>query len=372
MKSIWPLSTQRFALLLGLLSLVPLFAARGQQPAAAESPKTAEQEYKNLQVLKGIPADQLIPTMQFVSASLGVDCNFCHVEHQMDKDDKKEKQTARKMMAMERAIDKGHFDGALEVTCYTCHRGTPHPVATPVLNPEAPPAKPHEHAEASREETKLPRADQVLSRYLAAVGGAEAVLKIKTRVQKGTLQVMGAEYPIEIYSEAPEKRVSISHLPGGASVTAFNGETGWLSIPGGFHRMTATEQEAARIDAELHFPARLPELYPDLQVSLGEEVAGHPTFLVSARAAGKPSLDLYFDRDRGLLLRLVRYADTPLGRNPTEIDYGDYHVTDGVNLPYQWTLTRPTGSFTIRAELVQQNVPIDEELFVSPPDAERH
>jgi len=56
--------------------------------------------------------------MQFIAASLGVECELCHVEHAMDKDDKKEKQTARKIIAMELAIDKGHFEGELEVTCY--------------------------------------------------------------------------------------------------------------------------------------------------------------------------------------------------------------------------------------------------------------
>src|SRR6516162_1870083 len=90
--------------------------------AASDGGKTAEQQFKNIQVLKDIPAEQLIPTMQFITASLGVECEFCHVEHQMDKDDKKEKKTARAMMEMQFAIDKANFKGELEVTCYTCHR----------------------------------------------------------------------------------------------------------------------------------------------------------------------------------------------------------------------------------------------------------
>jgi hypothetical protein len=56
-----------------------------------------------------------------------------------------------------------------------------------------------------------------------------------------------------------------------------------------------------------------------------------------------------------------------LGRNPTQIDYGDYRETGGVKIPYRWTLTRPNGSFTIRVDKVEQNVPIDEKLFVPPP-----
>ena len=332
----------------------------------AEAPKTAEQQFKNIQVLKGIRADQLIATMQFIAASLGVECEFCHVERQMEKDDKKEKQTARKMIAMELAIDKGHFEGELEVTCYTCHRGSPHPVGTPILSADAPKPPPHVHDLENESHSNLPTADQILDKYLAAVGGADALKKIKTRVQKGTIDAMGSQFPIEIFSEAPDKRISISHLRSGPSVTAFNGEVGWLTIPGGVHRMTRPEREAARIDAEFYFPARLREMYKEFQVRPGEEINGHDTYLVSATAEGRPLLLLYFDQATGLLTRLTRYTETPLGRLPAQIDYGDFRDTDGVRIPYRWTLMRSNGSFTIRIEQVLQNVPVDESLFVPP------
>src|SRR6516164_6538518 len=106
------------------------------QPGSAS--KTAEQAYKNIKVLKTVPADQLMPSMQFISASLGVECEFCHVAGAFDKDDKKPKQTARKMMEMMFAINKDNFDGHREVTCYSCHRGSAHPMAIPVVMTEEP------------------------------------------------------------------------------------------------------------------------------------------------------------------------------------------------------------------------------------------
>ncbi len=342
---------------------------RAQEHAAmpaTDQQKTAEQQFKNIQALKGIPAEQLIPTMQFIASSLGVECSFCHVEHAMEKDDKKTKQTARKMIAMELALNQAHFNGEIEVTCYTCHRGRAQPIGIPILSAE-PAAKPeHVHDEELEAHAALPTADQVLDKYLAAVGGADAVNKIKTRVQKGKLDASGTQYPIEFYSEAPEKRVSIMQQPQGQSVTAFNGAAGWLAMPNGFHRMTSAEGEAARIDAQLHFPSQLRELYKDFQVHPGEEIAGRPTILINAKATGKPDLRLYFDQENGLLLRLTRYAQTPLGRNPTQIDYADYRIADGVKIPYKWTLTRPNASFTILIDQVQQNVPVDEKLFVMP------
>jgi photosynthetic reaction center cytochrome c subunit len=351
-------------LLIGSIKL-----SHAQQPSPAPHSgqfQTAEQHFKNIQVLKNIPADQLIPSMQFIAASLGVECEFCHVEHANEKDDKKTKLAARKMITMMMAMNQANFNGDLEVTCYTCHRGVARPVSTPVLPADAarPPAQVHD--EAGEAHLALPSAEQIGDKYLAAVGGAAALNNIKTRVQKGTIDAFGKTYPIEIYSEAPEKRVSLTHPPTGTSVTAFNGEVGWLSIPGGFHPMTAAEGEAARIDAELRFAARLRELYKDFKVLPGDPVRGRPTYLVVAKAPGKPALNLYFDRENGLLLRLIRFAETPLGRNPTQIDYSDYRQTDGVKIPYRWMLARPNGAFTIQVESVQQNVPVDEKLFVMP------
>jgi len=358
-----------FAMALSSIGLLFLgqfrLLALTQEKSSPEAPKTAEKQFKNVQVLKDIPADQLIPTMQFIAASLGVECDFCHVEHEMQKDDKKPKLTARKMISMELVINKGHFNNEIEVTCYTCHRGSPHPVGTPILTAEAlKPAQAME--EGSEAHPNLPTADQILDKYLAAVGGPTALMKIKTRIEKGNLEAGGMQFPIEVYSEAPDKRVSISHPQGGESVTAYNGQVGWLTMRNGLHMMTAAEREAARIDAELYFPARVKDLYKDYRVAPGEELDGHTTYMVSAKGQNLPALRMYFDQQSGLLLRLMRFAETPLGRNPTQIDYGDYRVIDDVKIPYRWTLTRPNGSFTIKVDQVQQNVPVDEKLFALP------
>jgi|SRR5450432_281631 photosynthetic reaction center cytochrome c subunit len=333
---------------------------------------TAEQKFKNIKVLNGIPADQVIPSMQFIAASLGVECEFCHVEHAMDKDDKKEKVAARKMITMMMAINKANFDGDVEVTCYTCHRGAAHPVGTPILSAEAAPAAMHMHEEGGDMQSALPTAQKILANYLAAVGGADGLNKIKTRVQTGKIDAFGDKYPIELYSEGPDKRVSISHPKSGESVTAFNGVVGWLSMPHGFHPMTAAESQAASIDAQLYFPARLPQLYQTFQVRHGEAIDGKQTYLVSAKGKDLPEMRLYFDQQSGLLLRMIRYAETPLGKNPTQIDYADFRPVDGVKIPFRWTLARPNGRFTIQVEDVKQNIPLDEKLFVMPSGGEKH
>ena len=354
--------------------LLAIAGARAQsappQAAAgsAAAPKLAEEQFKNIQALKGIPADQLIPAMQFIAASLGVECEHCHVEHANEKDDKKAKVTARKMINMVMAINKDNFEGHREVTCYSCHRGAADPVGTPIITDEEPMPPAAEGKKPGEEKPVLPAADQLLDKYLAAVGGADALQKITTRVQKGSLTAFGGQhFPMDVFSKAPDKRVSIMHLKGGDSVTGFNGTQGWLGVPGRVHVMSDAENAAARIDADLYFPAHVKTLYQKFRVETGEKIDGHETYLVVGRTEGQPPLRLYLDKESGLLLRLIRYAETPLGRNPTQIDYADYRDADGVKMPFRWTLARPSNRFTVQVEQVQQNVPVDAAKFVIPP-----
>jgi hypothetical protein len=356
---------------LGVLTAIAISAnAQNTAPAPSSSkPKTAEEVFKNIQVLKGVPADQFIPTMQFIGASLGVECDFCHVERAFEKDDKKPKQTARKMMQMMFAINKDNFDGQRQVTCYSCHRGSMRPVSTPLITVNE--TKPSTDAvNIQSADSSMPAADAVIQKYIKALGGADAVDEISSRVQKGKVIGVG-EQPvvIDIYTQKPGKRISIMHLPDIDSVTAYNGKEGWTGSTGRPSRpMNSGDVDAAAMDADLQFATHIPQRFSDLKTVREEAIAGHPAYLVVGSREGYPPAEMYFDAGSGLLVRLVRYAETVLGRNPTQIDYADYRVVDGVKTPFRWTIGRPSGSFTIQVEQLQQNVPIDDKKFVKPAD----
>jgi photosynthetic reaction center cytochrome c subunit len=360
----------------GLVMNVAKAQAPGAPQAAgnAAGPKKAEEQYKNIQVLKGIPADQLIPSMQFITASLGVECEFCHVQGASEKDDKKPKQTARKMMEMMFAINKDNFDGHREVTCYSCHRGSPDPVGTPTVMAEEPKpgtgdAKPKEKKidGAPVEEANGPSADQFFDKYLQAAGGGAAIGKIMSRVMMGTITFGDRNVPIDIYSKDPDKRISFTHTPDGDSVTAFNGHEGWLGFPGRpVREMHGPDNDAAAMDADLHFAAHLKGMFSEAQVQGMEKIGDRDAYLVVGKREGKPPLKLYFDAQSGLLVRLVRYGETPLGQMPTQIDYADYRDAGGVKIPFRWTLARPGGRFTIQVSEVKENVPVDDSKFAKP------
>jgi len=225
-----------------------------------------------------------------------------------------------------------------------------------VMNPEA--AKP----------AALPSADQIVDKYVQALGGAEALEKISSRVAKGTLSGFGnRQFPIEVFAKAPDKRLSVMHMPNGDSITAYDGRAGWLGFSQGPpHRMTPPEANSARMDADFHFALEFKQNFSQLRVEPPEKIGEEETYLVMGANAGQPPVRLYFSQQSGLLVRLVRYVETPLGRNPTQIDYADYRSVDGIKVPFRWTLARPGGRFTIQVDQIQQNVPIDDAKFAMP------
>jgi hypothetical protein len=123
---------------------------------------------------------------------------------------------------------------------------------------------------------------------------------------------------------------------------------------------------AARMDADLQFPLRIQEIFPEQRLEYPEKIAHRDAYLLLAIREGQPPVKLYFDEQSGLLVRMIRYAETPLGRNPTQIDYADYREVDGVQVPFRLTTSQPGGTSTIQLDQVQQNDPIDPAKFAKP------
>jgi len=107
--------------------------------------------------------------------------------------------------------------------------------------------------------------------------------------------------------------------------------------------------------------------YTKFMAGPGDKIDGHDTIQVVGRTEGQPPLRLFFDAQTNLLLRLVRYQETPLGRLPTQVDYADYRDADGVKVPYKWIIARPGNRFSIQLDQLQQNVPVDDAKFALPP-----
>ncbi len=356
-------------LVVALISSAIVARAQNTAPATPIAPKTAGEAFKNVKVLKDIPADSLIPAMQFIAASLGKECEFCHVQGAFEKDDKQPKQRARAMIEMMLAINHDNFHGHREVTCFTCHRGNAKPVAVPpvMVDTVNPVATAMEINESEGTETSGPPADPLFEKYLKAVGGAAAVDRIDSRVMKGTITFGDRNVPIDIYAKAPDKRMSITHTPDGDSITAFDGHQGWLGTPKhSVREMHGSDIDGASMDADLHFASHLKNMFSKTEIVGTEKIGDSTAIHVVGQRESRTPLQLYFDAKSGLLVRLVRFAETPLGELPTQIDYADYRAGDGVKIPYRWTLARPGGRFTIQVTEVKENVAVQDSKFEKP------
>ncbi|MGB2625919.1 MAG: c-type cytochrome [Candidatus Acidiferrum sp.] len=338
-----------------------------KEASTSESQKNTEDVFKNIKVLKGIPSEQLIPAMEFMASSLGVECSFCHVEGHFEKDDKKTKKTAREMMQMMFAVNTSTFDNRRVVTCYSCHRGSPKPVATPLMDTEMNSKPDFSNPSTQALSTNLPTADQLIDRYVHALGGAAAIEKIASREEKGLTNVSGKLERVEFFTQSPDKQALVRHLPEGDSVIAFDGHAGWLGIPGRpVREMHAAGVEAARMDADLKFPLHIRDLFPDLRVDYPEKVGSRDADVLFCFRDKRLAAKLYFDQQSGLLLRFKRFDDSPLGSNPSEIDYADYRDVDGVQVPFRLMISRPEINSTIQFSEVRQNVAIDAAKFAKP------
>jgi photosynthetic reaction center cytochrome c subunit len=364
-----PIPTTRHSLcgtlFVATVTFAPIALAQHSLDGPKTESKTAEQVYKNIVQLKGTPAEQLMPAMQVMSSALGVECSFCHVAAKAELDDKPAKNTAREMMAMVASINKVSFGGRQQVSCYSCHHGGTDPASVPPMPETDGPAR-TETSTASAAGA-APTADEVIQKYVAAVGGAEAIRKITSRVEKGAILVGDSRTPIEVLTKAPNKRVTITHAANSESFTAFDGTAGWMGNTGRPAReMSPAESGASALDAEFALAVRLKEIFPQIRRAPPEQIGGAMCETLIGLSPGRLPVRLYFDRSSGLLVRMVRYAETPVGRNPTQIDYADYRDADGVKIPFRWTLSRLNGSFTIQIADVKSNVPMDDARFARP------
>lgn len=333
--------------------------------------KTVEQVKKNIQVLKGLPASQLNPVMDFMATSLGVRCNSCHVNDsitgwQYESDQKPAKGTARKMIQMVLDLNAKSFGGRTEVTCYTCHHGSTSPVKMPTL----PVAQPKFVREEEHHEPTLPNVEQALAMYEKALGGADAIKKVKTRVAKGVLVGSeGRESPFEMVQQAPDKFVStVTVRDGMLSMRGFNGTAGWMSSPRGTREMSPDESEELKQTGVLFPLARIRELSAKLHVRNMDTVNGAMAYILSGRVGEHTAERYYLDSASGLLLRKVVLTETMIGNIPEQVDYSDYRDVNGVKVPFviRTAAIDPHDGNTRRFSSIEQNVSIDEKKFAMP------
>src|SRR5437870_5353249 len=317
--------------------------------------------------------------MGMFAASTGLNCTDCHIPESGGSwaryaDDNTLKLTTRRMIAMVNNINAANFGGRSVLTCYSCHNGLRRPRAIPNLAVQYAVAPiiddPYDILEQA---PGAPSADAVLDKYVQALGGAARLTSVTSVVANGTYRGFDdfEMYPLEIFAKAPNQRTMILHSQYGDITTAYDGRSGWMaapmeSKPSPVMALTGGNLEGADVDAALSFPARIKQ-------ALGRWVVGPLTLIddrevriVQGKKASGSPIKLYFEEKSGLLVRLVRYSDSAVGRVPTQIDYEDYRDVSGIKIPFKWTSTWTDGRTVFELSSVQLNASIDATRFAKP------
>jgi len=338
-------------------------------------------------------------------AALGFDCSDCHTGAGTEKVDwaaeTPKKARARQMVQMMTAINRDNFSGRQMVTCWSCHHGRDRPATTPTLEYVYGPAT-QEMDDVLTQMPGQPSADSIIDKYLKAIGGAERLAGVKSYVAKGTsvgFGGFGGGGRVQIFAKFPDQHSTLIDFPSsperGDSTRTYNGREGWLKTPLtvlGEYQLTGGELDGARLDAQLAFPGQIKQVLTNLRVSMPITISdlpgpssqtsqeakmvaiGQDRLVDVVQGTGPRGIvaTLYFDKESGLLVRMVRQGRSPIGRVPTQVDYGDYRDVGGIKVPFRMIFAWMDGRDAIQLSEVQINVPIDAAKFGRPPASPAH
>jgi hypothetical protein len=383
-----------------LVAASPALAQGGQAAA-----RTAGQAYQNVTVLKDIPATELIPAMRYISTALGVECEFCHVGARAQETPGKVK--ARQMMTMMMTINNTHFGGRRELTCFGCHHGSTRPASAPEPTGQysrmgvAPwfaydggPVTGGRDVVMSDAYVAfmakggllagLPTTDQILEKYIAALGGEQAIRRVSGRIITGSAIVAGDvrgwpppfNVTLQIASRAPNQWVMTTKTAAGATTAnGFDGNVAWLQAANGNVTETTGPNNSplpplarVRRNADFYEPLNLKQQYQQLTLQGIERVNDRDAYHLTGTPADDTPEHLYFDVQSGLLARKTVVVRNVLGDYAIQTDYEDYRPTGGVKIPFRVKTVgiSPAESMVISVEKVETNPPFEASRFAKP------
>jgi hypothetical protein len=326
--------------------------------------ETAGQKFKSIKVLNEMPADQMGKVMNMMSASLGVNCKFCHASNDGDyeKEGFEHKDMARQMLKMTFEMNKNYFEGRPEINCNSCHQGKSHPQATVPLMPVV------QETRAVQPEKK-PIVEEILAKYETALGGKVNLAKITSRqIKAQRVEPDGKTFEAEEVLQKSDKMLVQTTYPskqyGDYLVTeGFDGKTSWKR--GNKDEIPLKPDETAQImrEAQLFANPNLKAIYSKMDFRFVDKIDGRESFVISATTADNQRERLYFDAQSGLLVRRVAATPTVLGFFQYQVDYTDYRDFGGVKLPTEIKFAVPNIRWTRKILEVKNNVAIDDAKF---------
>ena len=340
----------------GMILLV-FFQASRVEAQLNQAPQTAAEKFKNVLVLSDMPADQMGKVMNMMSASLGVNCSYCHEGTNFAKEGIEHKDAGRKMISMTLALNKDFFGGRSEVTCNTCHQGKTKPESNPSLTPAKPIAR------GNQSQVK-PSVEDVLAKHLRAVGGQQKLEAIQNRhVIAKRLEPHGASEPEELWQTAKGLTRMVTQYGSVSVVEGFDGRQAWKRANDNSIDLKPDEAEQIKLEAVIAFGSTIHTAFSDLAFQSFDRIDDRDTVVLSGvNHLRMPEL-LSFDSQSGLLRRRVSSVPTLLGAFEYQVDYEKYEAFGEVLQPTKIRFAVPNITWTREITNVETNIEMDESIF---------
>lgn len=346
-----------------------------QRPVAAQSSEQkAEEVFKNIKALKGHRADMVNPTMVLFEAALGVGCPYCHDPdaNKRELDVKPQKDVARRMIAMVDNINKATFGGRAQVTCFTCHQGRAVPIGVPnVVNAAPPPALGEDYLATLPPPPPVPAVNpgQLIDKYIASLGAVQQVAAVDA-VGTVTQRRPGRDFPsqqIEILSKAPGMGMMITKAGQADNLLAYGNAGGWARNGNTAPRdLRKAEADGTMLEDPFNLPAHLKQMLLEPKMERPQVINGHEDYVIVAKTPNLPKVEAFFEKNTGMLERLIYYNESSFGMYPTQIDYRDFRDVNGRKVPYQWVISQTRNrEFTYAMQTVKA-APLEDARFGKP------
>lgn len=357
-----------------VLSLVLPAAAA---PTLAQQPGSAGATRPKLEVLQSLPETQLFPLMNLVATSLGVHCDYCHVQATpdlsrtpsnaggwvWDRDDKQTKRRAREMMKMVVGLNTSVFKGEAQVTCYTCHRGATRAVRLPSLPPPAP------GSARTPAPTPLPSADRVWAAYVSAVGRVDAPSPGTGTIIRGWDDRPEGRYAkFEITVAGSDRYRIVLTTPEATTNQGLAGDVAWAAANDRVQRLSSPADVARMRRIATRYRA-VKEPPPNVRVVGIETFGQRDVYVLEGKLDSVTTQRSYIDVVTGLLRRELTTTETLLLPLEEQVDYDDYRDVDGVQMPFRIRISdgAPYSTTTRTILEIRRNVPVADTLFRPPP-----
>lgn len=344
--------------------------------AAAVKGAPAEQVFKDIRVLKGIPADEFLDTMGMFASALLFDCVSCHAKEIITDEnafalETPKIQRARQMIVMTSALNRLYFGGQNRVTCFTCHGGGNFPRSEPNLDVQYGEPIEDPYAIAFVQSVATAPATEIFARYLKVIGGAENAARLTSFAGVGTYTGFDSNdvpVPAEVFVRAPNQMTTIARAQAGINAKVFDGKQGWRmqqDTPIPLFAMTGDNLQGAAIEAMVWFPASLQKSFSQWQTNVAQ-INGTNVLAVQGSNPGQLPIRLYFNEESGRLVRLMHWRRTAVGAIPTRVDFEDFRAVAGVQMPFLWTRTWTNNQVVMQMKEIRPNVPVEASRFAQP------